>query len=107
MNSGPGTIAIEREHARLRDRARSYKVLIDGTQVGVVGDGCSEIFSVTPGAHVVRLRLDWCKSDQVDLAVSDGGVVHLRCGPRGGSITVITDALFRSSSYLRLEKAEL
>jgi hypothetical protein len=106
MNSGVGTIAVEREHARRRDRWRAYKVIIDEAQVGVVRDGCSESFSVTPGAHSVNLKLDWCKSDQVDLAVSDGNVIHLRCGPRGGSFTVLTDALFRSNSYLRLEKAE-
>jgi hypothetical protein len=106
MNSGVGTIEIERERARRRDRVRAYKVLIDETQVGVVRDGRSEVFSVTPGAHSVRLKLDWCKSNQVDLAVSDGDVLQLRCGPRGGSFTVITDALFRSSSYLRLEEVE-
>jgi hypothetical protein len=106
MTSGVSTIAIEREHARRRDRVRAYKVLIDEAQVGVIRDGCSEVFSVTPGPHSVRLKLDWCKSEQVDIAVSDGDIVHLRCGPRGGSFTVMTDALFRSSSYLRLEVPE-
>ena len=81
-------------------------MLIDGSLVGVVRNGMSEDFSVEPGEHSVRLKLDWGRSDQIDVTISGGDVVQLRCGPRGRSLTGLYDALFRSGSYIRLETVE-
>lgn len=51
-------IELHRSSAR-RDRLRQYVVNIDGRKVGAIGAGETREFRVNPGAHTVRLRLDW------------------------------------------------
>jgi len=69
-------------------------------------DGQSETFSVEPGSHSVRLKLDWTRSETVNVTVLEGSVVNLKCGPRGGSFTLLPDVLLRPGSYLRLEASD-
>ncbi len=101
-----GSIVIDREHARRRDRLRKYTVLLDGDSAGAIQDGQSETFSVEPGSHSVRLKLDWTRSETVNVTVLEGSVVNLKCGPRGGSFTLLPDVLLRPGSYLRLEASD-
>jgi hypothetical protein len=48
-------IDVERKEG-WRDRARPYKVVIDGQKVGGIGHGQLESFEVVPGTHEVFLK---------------------------------------------------
>jgi hypothetical protein len=50
-------IDVERKEG-LRDRARAYRVMIDGREAGTVRHGSQESFQVTPGTHEVFLKID-------------------------------------------------
>ena len=61
------------------DRLRAYKVFIDGEQRGDIRNGGTERFSVSPGGHSVLLRIDFCRSPELQLAVGPGDF-HVSCG---------------------------
>src|SRR6266851_2085046 len=54
------------------DRLRRYKVIVDGTSIGEVGNGETRRFSVSPGLHRVSLKIDWCGSKAVSFNLDEG-----------------------------------
>ena len=61
------------------DRARAYKVSLDGKVIGKVKNGQEIQFDVPPGKHKLHLKLDWCRSNIVEFEVLDGPV-EFECG---------------------------
>ena len=61
------------------DRNRLYKVIVDGAIVGEVWPGKSERISVEPGPHKVRVKVDFMKSNEMDVSAIDGQTVELAC----------------------------
>ena len=59
-------------------RWRSVRIVIDGKRVGSVKNGGSADLHVPPGDHSVQVRMDWCKSPVVNVAVQAGEIVSLR-----------------------------
>ena len=58
---------------------------------------------LTPGMHRVRMTIDWCGSKELNL---DGSMDHqLRCKANGSSLFVLFDIIFRTSDYIKLERA--
>ncbi len=62
------------------DMMRDYEVVIDGTLVGTVGNGETEVFELTPGHHLVHLKIDWCRSKKISLDVLEDETVVLHTG---------------------------
>lgn len=62
------------------DLARKYKVMLDDKQIGEIKDGESKYFQVEEGEHTLYLKIDWCKSNKVNLNVSKDEEVELECG---------------------------
>jgi hypothetical protein len=60
------------------NRARSFKVLINGQQTGTIGNGASESFAVSPGSHKVSCKVDWCSSREFDINLQPGETAYLR-----------------------------
>jgi hypothetical protein len=98
-----GSITLTREKARWRDRARAYKLKIDGVEAGAVRSGETLAVPLAPGMHRVQLALDWCTSPELQL---DGDRDHaLRCKAGGHSFMAGVDIVFRSDRYIALETA--
>jgi hypothetical protein len=81
LSSTAGTIRIHRKRNYFRDSLRSYKVLVDGNIAGRVRQGKELMVPAEAGRHVVRLAIDWCSSQDVEVDVPEGGEVHLNCRP--------------------------
>lgn len=47
--------------------ARSYRVLVDGEEVGRLANGRTLRFEVRPGAHRLQVAIDWCSSPGVQV----------------------------------------
>ncbi|HTQ26475.1 MAG TPA: hypothetical protein VMI35_00030 [Puia sp.] len=60
------------------NRARSYSVFIDGSEVGKIRNGSSEEFLVNPGQHEVYCKLAWYSSPVFALTVEPGRVEYIR-----------------------------
>lgn len=59
------------------NRARGFRVFIDGQEVGAIRNGGSEEFKVEPGVHTVVCKVDWCSSQEVGVVVSAGETEYL------------------------------
>lgn len=76
--SGSCSVRICRETRWLNGRSL-YKVVLDGSIVGTVGDGEHIDLEVPSGRHEIQLRLAWCGSNVCDLELTDVPV-ELMCG---------------------------
>lgn len=99
-----GSVTIERRHSYYRDLLRAYTVEIDGKNVGRLKRGESATFYLAPGdGHAVRLTIDWCASPL--MIVSGDEDTHLVCKPASSALFAVFDVLFRTDSYINLERA--
>lgn len=62
------------------DRIRSYRVLLDGLEIGTISNGESKTFSVEPGAHELVLKIDWCSSNTVRFDLPEARSIRFECG---------------------------
>jgi hypothetical protein len=59
---------------------RSIGIYIDGQKVGTVSNGDAEEYTVSPGAHTVRARIDWCLSNEMQLTIAENETKTLSLG---------------------------
>jgi DivIVA domain-containing protein len=76
-------IVVSRRNV-IQDAVRRYSVFIDDERVGTLSAWRTGFFEVSPGHHVVRLRIDsgYSSSDDVLVDVAVGNVEHLRTWAR-------------------------
>jgi hypothetical protein len=101
---GSAYVEIERDANRWRDRARAYRVLVDGTEAGKVLWGSTWRLSVPPGGHRVRLAMDWARSPEVEFDVQPGETACFRCGPNAGSWRILYDGTIGRRRYISLTR---
>lgn len=64
------------------DKLRAYRILVDGKNVGEIREGSDFTIPVPPGLHTLQLRIDWCSSPEIKVAVEKGRTEFVSCGPR-------------------------
>lgn len=101
-----GEISISRAFMPVGDRFRRYKVLIDGSKVGTVGNGETVTFTTEVGAHRVRLKVDWLGSPEVLVVVQAGETTILAASakPIPNSPMAFLFSLFNPGKYIWLER---
>jgi hypothetical protein len=64
------------------NRARPFKIMIDGEQAGIVKNGIAEEIKVAPGKHTVYCKVDWCSSKpfEVNLAAGETEYLEVKSG---------------------------
>jgi hypothetical protein len=97
-------VNIERKAGGWVDRARAYKILIDGTEVGKIKAGEVHSSEVAPGTHEVHLKIDWTRSPSVELDLAEGGQAQLFCRPNANIFTVLWYIIFDRKNYVWLER---
>jgi len=101
-------IEVKRESA-YADKLRDYQVELDGKVIGSIGDGESKTFKTTEGIHTLQLRIDWAKSNTLQLKTTEQDTVHFRCSSRlkGASVLLASVyALLLSHKYIVLEQID-
>lgn len=63
-----------------RNRARGFKVWIDGKEAGTIADGGSEEYAVEPGKHKLQCKIDWCSSPELELTLKEGEALFVQVG---------------------------
>jgi hypothetical protein len=81
-NVGLARIQIRRCRTPWTDRLRSYKIRIDGEEVGEIQHDDEKTFEVQPGRHEIQLAIDWGRSQPVQLELADGDEAQLLCHGR-------------------------
>jgi hypothetical protein len=102
QRSSGSTIQVTRRTTQWVDILRSYRVYIDGQNVGTVRDGATAEFFVEPGLHEVFLRMDWAGSPLVRVQCAPGGVARLTCRGHVNPFGAIYAGFFAWDQYIRL-----
>lgn len=98
-------VRVIRASAVWRDKSRAYKVFIDDFEVGSVGDGETAAFTVEPGEHSLRLRIDWTGSPTRTFSARSGEVTEFSCRPGSGpEIVQLIRSIFQRDRYVVLER---
>ena len=63
------------------NRARKYKLYIDGEKVEPIGNGEIKTFELDPGKHTVIAKMDWMSSPEfeADLSGDQSKTIELSC----------------------------
>jgi hypothetical protein len=104
-------LVITRNTGAWRDRLHTYHVFVDGVRVVDLKNGATVQGPVSPGTHVVFVKIDWVSSPPVTVTFRPGEAHYLECGsgvarqmasprgqqatrcPRGGAQTDITSLI--------------
>jgi hypothetical protein len=73
------TISVSRDSG-YADRRRDYRVVLDGAEIGRIGDGGQTSFDITSGRHQLMLKIDWCRSNIVVFDLAEGQSAEFKCG---------------------------
>jgi hypothetical protein len=74
-----GTLEIYREPA-FYARFRAYPVLVDGAKVGAVKYNDTAVIPLAPGAHNILVKIDWIRSNSIQLNIESGKTIKLIVG---------------------------
>lgn len=62
------------------DRLRVYKIVVDGKEMGFIRAGETVQVSVEPGNHRINLKIDWCRSNIIEIVAKAETEYKLECG---------------------------
>jgi hypothetical protein len=101
------TIWVSRDSG-YADRLRDYRVLLDGAEIGRIGNGGERSFEVAAGRHQLMMKVDWGRSNILSLEVGPDQSMKFRCGSslRGWRIILTfyyASFGFRNYLWLRAE----
>jgi hypothetical protein len=102
-------VRLSREAAEWRDRSRVYKIVLDDTEVGTIGDGETAELQVSSGDHELYLRLDWVRSRTVSFSAAPGDVVSFVCRALPMSAFVlfqVVKSIFVREGWIELERVD-
>ena len=102
-NSSDGRIVVSRATG-YRDAMRKYRIEVDGEPVGELGPGEEIIIPSTDGPHLVRGRIDWTGSPEVEVMVSTDHSPSLVVSAHGSLLKAILQVrIVGRNRYLQLE----
>lgn len=81
------SIEVQREFGGVTDHLRVYEVVLDGRVVGRLHPGEAETVEVAPGRHGLFMKIDWARSETIDVELAAGGKARFRCAPRANVFT--------------------
>lgn len=95
-------LSIERDSRGWVDRYRSYKIVVNGDEVGSLKAGEEKVIGVDAGSAEVYLKIDWCRSRKILLDLDAESKVQLSCRPRT-VLTAFYGVTFGRNDYIQIE----
>ena len=94
------SIIFKRESAIFQDKFRVYRILIDGQEVGSIGERQQVVIQMTPGRKNVQMKIDWCTSPQIEVNIPEEGDAVVRCGPNANPLLALLYISFLRKRYI-------
>ena len=104
MAADMASIEVQREFGGWTDHLRSYEVVIDREVVGHLRPGECHVCEVAPGSHELFLKIDWGRSETVDVRLTAGQTATFRCAPRANILTGLYWATLGRRRYIKLTR---
>lgn len=89
------------------DFLRSYTLELDGQPLARLSARETHFIAIPPGRYSARVRIDWCRSEEIVFEAKPGETVHLECCSRAFGWRRILSSfrrLFQPSKYLWLRQ---
>jgi hypothetical protein len=96
-------IEIWRED-KFKDAVRAYQVELDGQVIGKINKGESAGFDIQAGKHRLRLKIDWCRSPDVDFEIQTGQTLKFTCGNNVPPFLILVYITLLRDKYLWLRQ---
>jgi myo-inositol catabolism protein IolC len=98
------TLTVERDKG-WTDKLRKYQILLDGVEIGRLGEGAKLLHQVGEGRHVIEAAVDWCGSQPLSFeANAQDLVVTVKSALRGWRVFFsLFYIIFNRRGYLTLE----
>lgn len=96
------SVEVEREFGGVADHLRSYEIVVDKHVVGYLGPGETYTVDLSCGHHELFVKVDWCRSNKIDVDVVEGQKIKLRCAPRSNVFTDLYWATVGCRRYIKL-----
>lgn len=84
---------------------REYGIYLDGQKVNVISDGETKAIEVSDGSHEIYLKIDWYKSQKLNINLSEGQELKLKCGSKitGMKQMFVLFYIFSSGNWVYLD----
>lgn len=89
------------------DLIRNYQIFVDGARVDEIAAGSALELALPPGHHEVFAKIDWCRSNPLEVELREDRECVLEVGPNVGPFGVLRGLLYVTlfrSKYLYLRK---
>lgn len=104
MSEGESMIVLRRVRSKQKDVFRDYKIELDGKVVASIANDTTVHVPATPGAHKLRVTIDWCSSPTIDVNLAANETQRFECGP-ASLFLVLLHVTFMRDRYLWLRSA--
>jgi hypothetical protein len=89
------------------NRVRDIKIMVNGQQLGTIGNGQEKEFQVPDGLIVLHGAIDWCSSNKINFTATenDSRVFALGSfakGRRPNGLAALYYTIFAAARYLQL-----
>lgn len=98
-------IIIKREK-QYADSLRKYKIFLDGKEVDTISRDEEKEFQINSGKHNIQLKIDWCKSNQIEFEINKNQKLNFLCGSNLKGLKLFLGLLYitiLTNKYLYIE----
>ncbi len=72
------TKIIIKRNSEWNNKVREIGIYVDGEKVGTINDGETQEYEIESGKHEVFAKIDWCRSQKIELNTSENETVTLK-----------------------------
>lgn len=98
-------INVKRE-SQYADYMRKYKIVIDGEEIDTISKGEEKELQIFPRNHKIQLKIDWCKSNEIEFEIKINESLNFLCGSSAKGWKFFSDFLYLTvwrNKYLYIE----
>lgn len=88
------------------DKARAYKVMVDGSELGRIKQKQEVVYPLAPGRHELQLKIDWASSPAEAFDVEPGQRAVFECMPNANARNALIFMTVKRKEYLSLQRVE-
>lgn len=97
------TIIFERTN-EFQNALRQIRIYVDGEKIGDVGNGERRGFEIPSGIHKVVARIDWCRSQEFTVDLSENSTTTVSIGSNYSVFLALFSTTVGRNKYLKLSE---
>jgi hypothetical protein len=92
------------------DSLRSYKIILDCEEVGIIFQDKSISIAMQPGQHSLRMKLEQCSSEEINFDIELGEEIRFECENNRSSplelLLYVYYSFFEKDRWILLKQCE-